>query len=238
MKDILSKFKYVAYTGCGKSVHDNIPQWEKYLGVTIHNTNSQNRYYFVEIPEISRIKECIRLLNEDEYILTDCRFFALFTGCLLLKKKLFHMIKTPVPEAMVPDNCHYMTLDLKYFVIKKETDNPVILSHVLGDLNGQWLVKVPQPQNSSDNDDQTYYLGIGSTKLLHMSMTDWIAHYKKNIEDRLKELREKKKKHELSIRNISLLRLLDIYIKKHGLIVNIYKKSEKNNYMNIKISQI
>ena len=64
------------------------------------------------------------------------------------------------------------------------------------------------------------------------------SYYKKNIEDRLKELREKQKRRELSIRNISLLRLLDIYIKKHGLIVNIYKKSEKNNYMNVKISQI
>ena len=47
IKHIISKFKYSADT---HNLHDNIPQWEKYLGIIVHNNNSKDGYYFVEMP--------------------------------------------------------------------------------------------------------------------------------------------------------------------------------------------
>lgn len=234
IKHIISKFKYNAYTGGSKNVHDTIPQWEKYLGVTIHNNNPENDYYFVEMPKIEKITECLGLLKEDEKILTDCRFFALFVGCLLKKENLFQMIKTSMPEVIVPDNCHYMTLDLKYFILNKQSDNPTILSRVLGDLNGQWLVKLPNVYKNNES-DQSYYLGIVDDGALHMNMTDWMTHYKKNVEDRLKELHAKQDRRQLSITETALLGMLNIYIKKHNLQINIYKKCENDNCMNVNL---
>ena len=165
---------------------------------------------------VIKIVECLRLLKEDEKVLMDCRFFALFVGCLLKKEKLFQMIKTYVLEIMIPDNCHYMTFDTKYFTLNKKSDNPTVLAHVLGDLNGQWLVKLPALQTNGEW-DHSYYLGIVDEGAIHMNITDWITRYKKGIEDRLKELHEKRDNHQLSTWEKSSLGMLEIYIHKHDL---------------------
>ena len=204
---IISKLKYSDFKN--KNLHDSIPIWEKYLGVKIHNYDDGCGYYFVEVPTIDIILEKISKLENQFVIYVDCRFFAMFIDCLKNNCKLFQMVVSLKGiDGMVPDNCRYITLDIDYFVINKDTDHPRVLSQSLDDLTGQWVVEI----------NPNSYMGIVDEGCITLSLSEWIEKYKKSVEKKIKEKKKEK--------SMAMIGILSCLIHKHGMKIGVYEYSK------------
>lgn len=217
-KTIIKKFQYT--TEIPLSAMED--QWKEKLGIEILLGEGDHGISYIVVPPIEIISTKILALAEEEYIYTDCRFFALLIGNLqktgLGKKSMFTMVsKRNVIEPMIPDTCAYLSLDSDIFVRNKETDNPIILSTVLRDNQGQWIVKI----NHLD-----MFLGIVSEGPILLSLPDWNKKYQENVTQTLKTIEPK---NEIEISMIGLLKIL---VEKHGVQVGVYKFNQMGNVYN------
>lgn len=197
-------------------------QWKQKLGIEIVLGEGDHGFSYIVVPPIEIISRKILPLAEEEYIYTDCRFFALLIGNLqkagVGKKSMFTMVsKRTVIEPMIPETCAYISLDSDIFVLEKESDDPIILSYVLRDNQGQWIVKI----NHLD-----MFLGIVSEGPILLSLADWNKKYQENVTQTLEKIEPK------NISDISMVTLLKILVEKHGVQVGVYKFNQRGNVYN------
>ena len=216
--DIIKKFQYT--TEIPLSAMED--QWKEKLGIEIHPGGGDTGVSFMVVPPIEIIATKILALAEEEYIYTDCRFFALLIGNLqevgLGEKSVFIMVskRTPI-EPMIPETCAYLSLDTDIFVHNKETDDPIILSTVLRDNQGQWIVKIKHLD---------MFLGIVSEGPILLSLADWNKKYQENVTQTLKTIEPK------NGIEISMIGILKILVEKHGVQVGVYKFNQRGNVYN------
>lgn len=197
-------------------------QWEQKLGIEIVLSEGNFGISYIVVPPLDIISRKILALADEEYIYTDCRFFALLIGNLqeagIGKKSMFTMVsKRHVIERMIPKTCAYLSLDSDIFVRNKESDDPIILSNILRDNQGQWIVKI----NHLD-----MFLGIVSEGPIILSLTDWNKKYQENVTQILQTIEPK------NIIDISMLGILKILIETNGVHIGVYKFNENGNVYN------
>ena len=193
--------------------------WVRLLGIKIHPDEKCN---FIEVPPLEEIIK--KLYEHDEIIKTDCRFFAMFMANLIknklsnkLSKSLFTMPKTSIPEIMVPDNCHYISLDTDIFVLDNDKDkDPIYLSKALDSDQGQWIVKI----------EDDLYMGIVDEGVVFLKMDEFVKRFEKNVN---KHINTKKN-------NNAYKGLLRCYIGKYGLKTGAYNFSNYGTPKNILVN--
>ena len=217
---ITKKFKYTEDI----SILEMEKFWIEYLGIEIESFSECSKAIIV--PPISILIQNLQSLASEQYVYTDCRFFALLIGVLRKSnpedKGLFfmHTNQKSAIELHIPPSNLYITLDRDIFVDTSKKDQIVYTNGLLSS-QGQWIVNITEDK----------YMGIVTEGPILLTLDEWKIRYQKTVTDEL----EKDMSKELSSDSIlSIMRsILALKIKKFGIQVSFYKFNQLGESIDI-----
>ena len=133
--------------------------------------------YIIITKSVEHIYTNIKRLGNDEYILTDCRFFAMLMCSLKEYPEsgmgfMMHLSKNGL-EIMIPKTCLYITLNTDMFVLNKESvENTIYIPEILGSDQGQWISQW----------EGNKYIGIVDEGAMIQELDYWVERYRTNVE--------------------------------------------------------
>lgn len=215
LEQIYTKFDYQSVT----NLDELEKKWTKILGAEIHSLDDKTN--MIILPYYSELLH--RINNYQDKIPTDCRFFAMFMGNLILNKTNNISFTIPkkisIVDIMIPENCFYLTLDADYFVLKPTSDEkePIYLNRIFESDQGQWIVKCK---------DDTY-LGITDDGPIFLSLQKWKERYQSLVKKHMQNYKNGKELMRRSedlndILTHSYFRILSCKISKIGVKLAVY----------------
>lgn len=204
MLEIISKFKYTTDLPIEELIRTATEKLEIKYSKVSDNT------YIIITKSVKEIIDSTRKLETDDYIPTDCRFFAMLVASIKEfpdSGTLFTMqINNDGIEIEVPKTCLYITLDSDKFVLKSTTgDELTKVTAILEDNQGQWITRI----------DEINYIGIVKEGHIIQNLEKWITRYRDNV---VKHIEENEKNDENEKNN----RINNSHSHSHS---NIFKKS-------------
>ena len=189
--------------------------WIEYLGIESQSF-SNGEYKAIIVPPINILIDNLQKLKPDQYVYTDCRFFALLIG--VLKKSnpndkgmfFMHTSINPGIEIQIPPSNLYISLDRDFFVDYSK-ENPIVYTDGLLGSKGQWIVNI--------NDDK--YMGIVSDGPLLLTLEEWRLKYQEIVTKELEMDRSKEIPDDSVLSTIR--KILQCKIKIFGIQVSFYK---------------
>lgn len=199
--------------------------WIEYLGIEIESF-SNGEYKAIIVPPINILIDNLQKLKPDQYVYTDCRFFALLIGVLKKSKpndKGMFFMHTSINsgiEIQIPPSNLYISLDRDFFVDYSE-EKPIVFTDALLGSKGQWIVNI--------YDDK--YMGIVTDGPILLTLEEWRLKYQEIVTKELETDRSK----EISGGSIlsTIRMILQCKIKKFGIKVSFYKFTSMGDCIDI-----